>query len=154
MDLHPDLTPLAFLLGEWRGEGRGEWPTTEPFGYAEEMRFAHLGEPFLLFTQHAFEPADGTTIHTETGFWRPTPDGGVDVTLAHPLGVSEVDEGTLDGAAVTLRSVAVGRAAHGEAVRGLERRYTVEGDSLTYEVRMATDDHAMRHHLRGELRRV
>jgi hypothetical protein len=151
---HPALQPLAFLLGEWRGSGRGEWPTTEPFRYEEEMAFTHVGEPWLQYAQRAFGPGDGVTIHAEVGFWRPLEDGTLDVVLAHPLGVAEVTEGAVDGRAVRLLSSVVARGRHGEAVRHLERRIDVEGDVLRYELLMETDTVSLRRHLSGELRRA
>jgi hypothetical protein len=38
---HPAVAPLAFLLGKWRGEGEGSFPTISPFRYGEELLFSH-----------------------------------------------------------------------------------------------------------------
>jgi hypothetical protein len=38
--LAASLLPLAPLLGVWRGNGQGVFPTIEPFAYEEEVRFA------------------------------------------------------------------------------------------------------------------
>jgi hypothetical protein len=37
--LHPELNPLAWIVGTWRGKGRGEYPGVEPFEYAQEVVF-------------------------------------------------------------------------------------------------------------------
>ena len=44
-----DLEPLAFLVGTWRGEGAGEYPTIESFRYGVEWVFEHTGKPFLAY---------------------------------------------------------------------------------------------------------
>jgi hypothetical protein len=154
---HPDLSPLAFLVGTWDGAGRGEYPSIDPFDYDEEIVIDHVGDPFLLYRQSSWLTSDRSPLHFERGFIRP--GGGTDeveLCLAHPLGLTEIAHGTLDGASMELSTEAdglVGRTRSGSAVTGLTRRYRVENDILTYELFMATDGTPMSLHLRGTLRR-
>jgi len=48
-NLHPDLMPLAWLVGSWRGKGRGEYPNVPGFQFAQEVSFNHDGRPFLNY---------------------------------------------------------------------------------------------------------
>jgi hypothetical protein len=153
-ELHRNLQPLAFLLGTWRGEGTGEYPTIEAFGYEEEMRFEHVGDTFLLYQQSSWSPSDGGPIHFERGFLRPGEPGRIEFTLAHPIGLTEIAEGTLDGTAFELTSTGVGRTATGLSATALIRRYRVDGDVMRYRTDMATDETAMALHLEAELHRV
>ena len=150
--MHPDLAPIAFLLGTWRGEGEGEYPGVEPFRYREELSFEHVGDPFLLVTESSWTP-DGAPLHFERGPIRPLGAGRVDLALAHPIGVAEVAEGTVDGTDVTLRSTAVVRTATGSPVTEVERRYRMEGDGLSYELKMAMEGVARTFHVRATLSR-
>jgi hypothetical protein len=152
--LDDSLRPLAFLLGTWRGEGTGEYPTIEPFSFEEEMRFEHVGDTFLLYQQASWSSADGGPIHFERGFLRPGEPGRIELTLAHPIGLTEISEGTLDGTAFELRSTGVGRTTTGLSTTAVVRRYRVDGDVMRYRTDMATDETPMALHLEAELRRV
>ena len=143
-ELHPDLGSLTCLLGTWRGEGRGGYPAIDAFEYGEWMHFEHVGDPFLMSAQRSWLMADDAPLHFERGFWRPGSTAlDVELTLAHPLGLTEVAEGGLrvDGEVTTielaLRTVA--RTSTGMAVSALRRRYEIEGDAMRYEIDMATD---------------
>jgi hypothetical protein len=149
-DLPFGLEPLAFLVGSWRGEGEGEYPGVDPFRYTEELSFEHVGDPFLLVTESSWT-LDGAPLHFERGTLRPVGAGRVDLALAHPIGVAEVAEGTVDGTTVTLRSTAVVRTATGSPVTEIERRYRLEGDALSYELDMAMDGVARTFHVRATL---
>src|SRR5437764_15101146 len=90
--LHPDMAPIAFLLGTWRGEGEGEWSTSEPFRYGEELIFEHVGRPRLDYRQSSWDLDDRSPVHYERGFFRTPEPGRVGIVLAHPLGAGEVAE--------------------------------------------------------------
>jgi len=47
--LHADLNPLAWMVGTWRGKGRGEYPTIPAFEFAQEVVFNHDGRNFLNY---------------------------------------------------------------------------------------------------------
>ena len=102
-ELHPDVTPLAFLLGSWHGRGTGEYPTVEPFEYEEQLEFAHVGKPYLTYRQRTWRLLDGDRLpsHMELAFWRPGPNGGVEVISAHPNGVVEIEIGTVTAGRVS-----------------------------------------------------
>lgn len=153
------LGPLACLLGTWRGEGRGGFPTIDAFDYGEWMHFEHVGDPFLMSAQRSWLMADDAPLHFERGFWRPGGAAdGIELTLAHPLGLTEVAEGTArgDGDVTTIELVsrAIGRTSTGMAVSGLRRRYEIEGDAMRYEIDMATDATPLTRHLTATLRRA
>jgi hypothetical protein len=152
--LHSDVAPLEPLLGMWVGEGRGEYPTCDPFAYEETVTFTHVGKPFLAYTQRTKHAVDGRPLHGESGFWRMPSTGIVEVVIAHPNGMVEICEGTFDGSTFELRSTLVGRTSTAKDVSAVERRFVLDGEVLRYDLAMAAMGQPMTHHLSAELQRA
>lgn len=119
-DLHPDLMPLAWLLGRWEGRGHGDYPTIDKFEFGQQIDFSHNGKPFLHFVSQTFLVGeDGKRerpLAMETGFWRPRPDGQLEVVLAHPTGFAEIWYGEIDGAKIEMRTDVVARTVSAKEV--------------------------------------
>jgi len=154
--VHPDVEPIAFLVGVWRGEGKGVYPTISSFEYGEEIRFAAVaGKPFLTYQQRTWALDDQRPLHAETGYWRPKPAGRLEVVLAHPTGFAEIEEGTIAGGVIDLAATSIGRTGTAKEVDGLRRRFEFAGpDVLRYEVWLAAVGQPLQGHLTAELRRT
>ena len=152
--LHEDLAELACLLGTWSGTGEGVWPPGEPFDYGEDVTFEHVGDPFLLYSQRSWSLDEGSPIHFERGFLRPTGAGVVELVLAHPIGVTEVAVGTVEAGVIELTSTAVSLTPTASPVTELRRRIEARGDELSFELHMAMEGVELLSHVRSRLARA
>lgn len=151
--LHPDLEPLAFLLGTWEGEGRGEYPTIEPFTYSERITFGHVGKPFIAYQQRTMSP-EGLPLHAEVGYFRSPGNGIVELVIAQPTGMAEVHAGTVAGTTLDLSATDIIRTPTAKSVTAVIRRISVDGGTLSYRLDMAAVDQSLQYHLEATLHRV
>lgn len=160
-DLHPDLHPVAALLGTWSGLGHGEYPTITPFDYVETVTFGHVGKPFLTYTQRTRELLPdgslGRPLHAEAGYWRFPSPARAELVVSHPTGVVEVEEGTVviegEEVALHLASTVVTLTSTAKQVEAVERWFRVAGDALEYRLSMAAVGLPLQHHLAASLTR-
>jgi hypothetical protein len=157
VDLHPDLADVAPLLGTWSGRGTGKYPTIEPFDYLEEVVYSHVGKPFLVYEQKTRAVADGKPLHAETGYLRVPRPGQVELVLAHPSGITEIEVGTYSvtggGLDVEMSTTTIGLTPTAKEVTGLSRSLRLDGDELAYTVRMGTVGQPLQDHLAAVLHR-
>ncbi len=154
--VHPDVEPLAFLLGTWQGEGTGEYPTISPFAYGEEIVLTHNAKPYLVYSQQTWSLEDGSPMHSETGYLRlcgPAPRR-VEAVIAHATGLVEISEGILEAGKIELVSTTVNGTSTAKNVTAVGRSILVDGEVLRYRLRMAAGGLPAHHHLSAELVKV
>jgi THAP4-like, heme-binding beta-barrel domain len=157
-NLHPDLVPIAWMIGRWEGTGKGAYPGIEDFEFGQQIDFAHNGGRYLHYLSQTFETdADGRPFRPlamETGFWRPQPDGDLEVVMCNPEGFAEVWYGKVTGARIELATDAVVRTASAAEYAAGQRLYgNVEGD-LLWTFDKAESGHPLQSHMWARLRRV
>lgn len=141
-DLPELVRPFAWLIGTWRGEGVGGYPTLEAdFRFGEEITFACPGKPLLTFSSRSWALDDNRPLSLQTGFWRPTSATEVEVVLTVASGLVEILYGNLvdgpSGVHVELHSDVIARTATAKEVTADKRMYAVRGGKLMYAQEMA-----------------
>jgi hypothetical protein len=149
IELNPALTPVTFLLGTWKGEGEGQFPSIKPFRYREEIRFSHNGKPFLIYTQRTESIDSGQPMHAEAGYMRLVGEGRVEFVIAQPIGYAEISLGRIDGRRVDVECTSVGRTPTAKPVTSISRSFWMEGETLRYELKMGLEGAAATRHLTG-----
>ena len=157
-NLHPDCGPVAWMLGAWQGNGRGDYPTIEPYEYGQELVFQQDGRPFLHYFARAWIlDENGETVRQaaqETGFLRCRPEGHVELVLAHNTGFVEIWYGKAAEGKVELRTAGVSFTESAKEVTAGHRLYgNVEGD-LLYAYDMEAMGQELQPHLWARLQRA
>ncbi len=159
-DLPELVRPFAFLLGTWRGEGVGGYPSLDvDFRYGEEVTFACPGsKPVISYSSRSWSVDDGRQLSSSTGFWRPTSPTDVEVVLSVAAGLVEVFYGRLvagpAGEHVEIETDLIGHTATAKQVDKDKRLYAVRGGKLMYAMEMSAVGQPLQPHLSAALDRV
>ncbi|MGH3384642.1 MAG: FABP family protein [Nocardioidaceae bacterium] len=157
-DLHPDCAPIAWLLGTWRGNGHGDYPTIDTLSFAQELIFTHDGRPFFHYLSRTWitdeEDKQVRPGAIETGFVRPKPDRQIELVLAHATGYVEVWYGEVEGAKIELSTDAVVRTRTAKEYNAGHRLYGLVDGDLMWTFDMAAMGQPLQSHLWGRLQRA
>lgn len=160
-ELHPACLALLPLVGVWRGTGMyGNEPTDGPPQFGQQIVISHDGRPFLRHESIAWNlDADGWVTGPaarEVGWWRPQPDGSIELLIAHAEGRIEVFYGRPRSVASWgLSTDGVWRTASAAPVIGATRLYGVTPDGrLAYVEERAHEDVELAPHAAAALERL
>jgi len=163
-DLHPDLVPLAFLLGDWQGAGVAafdgdEGPGTTKCNFGQQVSFTHDGRDFLEYVSHTWElDAEGNKVRpleSESGYWRIDSDRQVEVVMIRDQGVAEVWYGELadQKPQIDLATDAVARTPSSPEYSGGKRLYGYVKGDLMWVGERATPQLALHPYMSAQLKR-
>jgi hypothetical protein len=160
-ELHPACLALLPLVGVWRGAGMyGNEATGGPPQFGQQLVISHDGRPFLRHESITWALApDGSVTGPaarELGWWRPQPDGSIEVLIAHAEGRIEVFYGRPRSAASwALSTDGVWRTATAAPVIGATRLYGVTPDGrLAYVEERAHEEVELAPHASAALERI
>ncbi|MEK9663226.1 MAG: FABP family protein [Candidatus Nanopelagicales bacterium] len=165
-DLPEELVPLSWLIGRWAGVGLGQYPTIEDFRFGQEVSFTTDGRPFLAYASRSWLlNDDGEKVRplaTETGYWRPRPDGSLEVTMAHPTGYAElwlgtaevlgIENATITSARATMTTDVIAASPSAKPYTAGERLYGLVNGELMWTYDMAAVEQPLTNHLSARLR--
>ncbi len=151
---------LLPLVGIWRGTGvYGNEPGIQSPQFGQQITIAHDGRDFLTYESITWTlDAEGDVVAPaarELGFWRPQPDGSIELLVAHAEGRIEVFYGQPRSLTVWAMSTDSVWRSSGPPVVGATRLYGITPDGrLAYVEERAHSDEPLAPHSSAALDRV
>lgn len=177
--LAPEVYPLAWLVGRWRGPGVVGYPGIDETAFTQDVVFDHDGGPYLSYTStirlvvapddaaglDEGETADdeGPVWSTESGYWRVPPERTDDLTedqhpvellLADPSGHVALYVGAVGKGRIDLVSDLIARTASGADVSAAKRLYGLVQGELMWAHDIAAFGQPMQSYASARLARV
>lgn len=159
-DLHPDLVPLAFLLGDWAGAGVAEFPGSEKCNVGQEVTFSHDGRDFLEYVSHSWRLDDEgkkvAPLESESGYWRIGKDRKVETVMVRDQGIVEIWYGELAESKpqIDLVTDAIARLAGAGEYSGGKRLYGYVKGDLMWVGEKSTPEVPLRPYMSAHLKKV
>jgi hypothetical protein len=148
------------LEGTWQGEGRGGYPTIDPFDYREKLVFTRRDESTLAYSQRTEKRIQDrdefVTSHWENGFITILENGVLELVNAQSGGRGEVLTGKIEVHDSMIRLHFVSKDLMNDVrMVSTARVLELEDDQLRYVMEMSTTKvDKMTQHLRISLERV
>lgn len=152
-DLHPDLNPLMWLVGNWHGNGR--FADDKPF--EQDIVFHHDGREFLHYASQSWLTNDSGERtgpgEIETGFLFIRPSGGIELLISTHEGFGQALDGEMNGPRLTLATKWQARPET-SAEYTEQRMYGLVESDLMYAIDRKFEQSAMQSYSWGQLKRV
>jgi hypothetical protein len=180
--LAPEVYPLAWLVGRWRGEGVVGYPSIEGKAFTQDVSFTHDGGPYLVYTSTvrlvvapddaaeltdpdaATEPVEpGPVWSTESGYWRvpparpeelPDDQFPVEVLLSDPSGHLSLYIGEVGNGRIELASDLITRTASAAELTAGKRLFGLVRGDLMWAFDIAAFGYPMQSYASAHLARV
>ncbi len=177
--LAPEVYPLAWLVGTWRGEGVVAYPGIEEAAFTQDLAVTSDGGPYLGYTSTirlVEVPDDASALESgspapepapvwasETGYWRVPPERPDDVPegrhpvellVADPSGHVAVYVGAVGNGRIDLVSDLVARTATGAEVTAGQRLYGLVNGELMWAHDLAAFGQPLQSYASARLSRV
>lgn len=171
--LAPEAYPMAWLVGNWRGEGVLSYPDIPESVVVQNVTFDHDGGPYLRYestirTRSGEAPANIPEAElpiwsVETGYWRVAPERPegfpidrtpLEVLLADPAGNVSVYLGAAGNGRIDLVSDLIARTSTAVEISGARRMYGLVGERLMWVWEIAAFGNPLKPYVSVELDRI
>ena len=165
--LAPEVYPLAWLVGRWRGEGVISYPNIPEAQIRQEIVVDHDGGPYLTWASIMWlsqdDGAEGLVWATERGFWRvpgdrpegiPDDEHVVELMIVDPAGHLTFYAGSVGGRRIDLASDLIARTPDAAEMTAASRMYGLVRGQLMWVWDMAAFGEPLQSYASAQLVRV